>query len=92
MDFLELVNKVGRLVKKHSQEYQVLPSREVPIKDYGYDSLDTLMLTIYIGEAYGLPKEINEKLFPTTVLELETSIMLHKTKEPASIQEVLDLV
>jgi hypothetical protein len=50
------------------------------------------MLTIYIGESQGLPKEVNDKLFPATVSELEHSVLLHKTREPATIQEVLDLV
>ena len=92
INFLELVNAVGKVVKKHSQEYRVLPSSDALFKDFGYDSLDNLMLTIYIGEAYGLPKEVNEKLFPATVSELEHSVLLHKTREPATIQEVLDLV
>lgn len=92
MDFLELVNQVGRAVKKHSQEYKELPSKDSLFKEYGYDSLDTLMLTIYVSEAYGLPKEISEKLFPATVTELELSVSLHKTRDPASIQEVVDLV
>lgn len=92
MDFLELVNVVGRAVKKHSLEYKVLPDKDALLKDFGYDSLDTIMLTIYISEAYGLPKSIAEKLFPSTVSELEHSILLHKTADPESIQAVVDLV
>lgn len=92
MDFLELVNAVGRVVKKHSQLYQVIPDKEALIKDYGYDSLDTILLTIYVSEAYGLPKEVSEKLFPATVAEMEQSVMLHKTAEPESIEAVLELI
>jgi acyl carrier protein len=92
MDFLELINAVGKVVKKHSQSYQVIPTKDSKFSDFGYDSLDSLMLCIYIGEAYGLPTEINEKLFPITVAELEFSVNAHKTREPSSIQEVLDCV
>lgn len=89
VDFLCLVNAVGRGVKKHSPSYQELPTLDSKFQDHGYDSLDCLMLCIYISDAYGLSEEASKKLFPMTAAELELAIMQNKTKEPVSIADVV---
>lgn len=92
MDFVALVNAVGKVVKKHSSEYRPIESADTPFSESCYDSLDCMMIFIYISESYEVPQEISEKLFPATVAELEAGIMANKNRDPADIAEVVALV
>jgi len=92
IDFLELVNKVGAVVKKHSQTYAVLPNKEAKFVEHGYDSLDCVMAVIYVSEIYGVPQALSEKMFPATVQELEDMITRFKTQEPESLEAALGMV
>lgn len=91
-DFLELVDAVGAVVKKHSPTYQTLPSKSSPFADAGYDSLDCLMLFIYVAEIYGIPEDVAKTLFPTNTEELEAAVLQHKTTEPESLAAAMELV
>lgn len=91
-DFLELVDAVGAVVKKHSPSYKKMPSKATPFADAGYDSLDCLMLFIYVAEIYGIPEEVTKTLFPTNADELEAAVLRHKTTDPASIAAAMELV
>jgi acyl carrier protein len=64
-----------------------------PLADTGLDSLDMLMMAIYISDLYGVSEEIAKQMQPITVSDMFTFMEQHKTKElPATIEEALEMV
>ena len=68
-------------------------SLDEPLGETGLDSLDLLMMAIYLSDIYGVPEEIAKEMQPVTVGDMFDYMEKHKTKEPpATIQEALELV
>lgn len=58
------------------------------LQDIGIDSLDGLIMTMYLCELYGIPEDDETKGWhPTSVQEVYDYLMRRKTKEPASVEE-----
>jgi len=92
MDFLELFNAVAEKARPIHTQYSPVPNLDDTITDYGMDSLDMLMTTVYLCELHGIPEEVGKDLVATTVREFETFIREHKTTEPESIQAAKDYI
>lgn len=92
MDFLELFNELSKVAKPAASEFKVLESKTDSLVESGLDSLDILMICIFLCEIYGIPEEIGKELKPTTVQEAEDFVVQHKTKEPTSVEEAVSLV
>jgi acyl carrier protein len=92
MDFLELFNAVAEKARPIHTQYTPVPDMTSTIMDYGMDSLDMLMTTVYLCELHGIPEEVGKDLVATTVREFETFIKKHKTTEPESIQAAKDYI
>lgn len=86
MDFLELFNAVAEKARPLHTQYTPVADRNSPIVDYGMDSLDMLMVSVYMCELHGIPEEIGKDLAAATVAEFESFVTQHKTTEPESIQ------
>lgn len=93
MDFLELFNGVVKVVKPaFAGQLPLITDPNKPLKGTHVDSLDLLMVVIYMCELYGVSEAVGKEAKPTTVAELQAFLEKHKTKEPASVKEALELV
>lgn len=61
---------------------------EETLQDIGIDSLDGLIMLMYLTDLYGIPDDDENKEFhPTTVQEVHDYLHRRKSKEPASVEE-----
>jgi hypothetical protein len=89
-DFLKLVNAVARVVKPELD--QDISSIDTPFIESGLDSLDGLLTCMYICEIYGVPEEAAKNWHPISIREVYDFILLHKTKEPTTLEEALEYI
>lgn len=92
INFIELLNNVARIVKPSMPDFNGVKTMEGTLKDAGLDSLDWLMMMLYLCEIYGIPEEIGKEFYPLTVQDLYDLLMQHKTREPSSIEEALNVI
>jgi hypothetical protein len=57
-----------------------------------FDSLDMLMIGMYMGMIYDIDDEISKEFQPETVDELYDFIQLHKTRDPESMEWALEQI
>jgi len=90
MDFLTLFNAVARAARPAFQDYKDITDVNAPLQDAGLDSMDGMMIGVYMSEIYGIPDEIAKEMHPTTVQEFLDFINIHKTKDPVgTVEEVV---
>jgi acyl carrier protein len=93
MDKLELFNALITVVTPVNSTGAHAAALDEPLADTGLDSLDMLMMAIYISDLYGVSEEIAKQMQPITVNDMFTFMEKHKTKElPATIEEALEMV
>ena len=88
MDFLELFNVVAKKARPIQTEWHPIEDVNVPITEYGLDSLDIMMTSIYLCELYGIPEEIGKDMPTETVAQIEAYVFEHNTQEPDSLEAV----
>ena len=92
MDFLELLNKVARVARPAHHEFIAIESHDERFEETCFDSLDMLMIGMFMGMIYDIPDEISKEFQPETVQELYDFIQLHKTRDPESIEWALEQI
>ncbi len=93
MDKLELFNALITVVTPLNSNGAHADSLDQPLADTGLDSLDLLMMAIYLSDLWGAPEEAVKNMQPVTVGDMIEHIIANKTKEPpATITEALELV
>jgi hypothetical protein len=92
MNKLELFNRLARLARPAHTNYVPLTSLDVPWPETGLDSMDTLMMSIFYSDIYGVPESIVKEFTPQTPAEMLELMDQHKTQEPASIEEAMERV
>lgn len=92
MDFLELVHEIGKLAKPMHQDTLERPDWDTPFNEIGFDSLDLLLVGLYIGDCYGIPEEVGKTMQVKTCRELKAFVDQHKTTEPESLAAALEKV
>jgi acyl carrier protein len=88
MNFIELFNMVSQVSRPaHAKEAPAF-NMEDKLQEIGIDSLDGLIMTMYLCELYGIPEDDETKDWhPTTVQEVYDFLMRRKTMEPTSVEE-----
>ena len=92
MDKLELFNKLIAIVVPVNSMGATATSLDEPLAETGLDSLDLLMIGIYLSDIYGVPEEIAKTMQVTTVNDMFAFMERHATKTPTNIQEALESV
>ena len=87
MDFIELFNKVARVVKPAHHEYVPVTDLDTDIKETNLDSMDGMMMSIYFCDIYGIPEAVGKEMMFKSARECWDFIQLHKTKEPSGSAE-----
>ena len=89
MDYLHLFNEVIKVATPLNSNKATATSLDQLLIETGLDSLDLLMVTIYLAEIYGVSEEIAKQVQAKTVSELINYMHFNKTKEPASVEEAI---
>jgi acyl carrier protein len=92
MDKIELFNALARKARPAHADYTPIESLDVPWPETGLDSMDALMVVIFLSDIYGLPEEAAREFRFLTPAELFTLVDQHKTKEPATLEEAMEHV
>ena len=92
MNFLELFNGVAKIARPVHVGHAPVTDKNLDLTEYGLDSLDKLMICIYMCELYGIPEETGKEMSAETVQIIEDFIMSHRTQEPASVAEALESI
>jgi acyl carrier protein len=89
MDFIQLFNGVIKLAKPVSAEDSYATSLDDQLADLKLDSLDTIMLAMYVGEIYGVEEDIMREMQVTTVADLQAFLDANKTLTPTDVKAEL---
>jgi len=90
---IELFNRLARHIRPAFQEYKDVTRLDAELKDTGLDSLDFVMMGIYLSTLYGVPEEISKNFAPTTVGGFFDLNEAHKTEDPpATVDECMEMV
>ena len=92
MDKLELFNGLIYIVTPVNSMGAEASSLDQALKETGLDSLDLLMMAIYLSDIYGVSEEIAKTMQPTTVGDMFTFMEEHATKTPTNIHDALESV
>jgi acyl carrier protein len=92
MDKLELFNSIITIVTPVNSMGAAGTSLDQPLGETGLDSLDLLMMAIYLSDIYGVEEEVAKTMQPVTVGDMFTFMEEHATKMPTSVQEAMDSI
>ena len=89
MDFIQLLNGVIELAKPVSAEQSYAETMQDQLADLKLDSLDTIMLAMYLGEIYGIDEDTMRNMEAVTVADLLAFLEAHKTRTPSDAEAEL---
>lgn len=92
MDHVALFNELIKVIKVVGGENIRAKSKDDSIVDIGLDSLDIVMLHMYISELYGLDDEEAKNIPTDTVESAFAYAEQHGKRRPSSIDEVREAV
>jgi acyl carrier protein len=92
MDKLELFNSLITVVTPVNSMGAKAEALSDPLSETGLDSLDLLMMAIYLSDIYGVSEEIAKTMQPITVNDMFVFMEEHATKTPTNLQEALESV
>jgi acyl carrier protein len=88
-ELLKILEGVVALATPLNSNGVKIKSLDENLAETGLDSLDMLMVGIYLGDIYGVSEDDLKTLQPVTVRDLFEFMCQHKTKEPTSVEEAL---
>jgi acyl carrier protein len=91
-NYLDLLNGVIAIALPVNSNDIELISLDEPMVETGLDSFDRLMVAIYLSEIYGVSDETMKELQAVTARDVVDFMVLHKTKEPASVKDALESI
>ena len=93
INFIDLFNMVAKVAKPVHMSFTPASAMEDKMEELGLDSLDGLVMMMYLCELYGIPDDDETKGWhPETVQQVYDLLMSRKTKEPASVEEAREAI
>jgi acyl carrier protein len=92
MDKLALFNGLIEVVSPVNSVGAYATSLDDNLGDTGLDSLDLLMMAVYLSDIYGVEEEVLKEMQPVTVNDMFVFMEQHKTLEPTSVKLALESV
>ncbi len=92
IDFLELLNGVARVARPAHHEFVPVTSMNEKFVDSCFDSMDMMMIAMYMAMIYDIDDEIAKDMRPETVQEMFDLIQQHKRQDPESVAAALELI
>lgn len=91
-NFIDLFNGVMKLAKPVFAEDSFAKSMDDKIDDLDIDSLDTILLSMYLGEVYGIEEDVMREMKVFTITELQSFLETHATRTPGGVEEELERI
>lgn len=91
-DYIELLNEIIKVARPVSADELKLTTLDIDLKDTGLDSLDFLMVGVYLSEIFGVSEEDMKLMQATTVRQMLDYMISKKTKEPESVQSAVNSI
>lgn len=92
MNKLELFNGIIAVITPINSMQAEAESLDQPLNETGLDSLDLLMMGIYMSDIYGVSEEVAKQMQPTTVGDMFVFMEAHGTNKPTDIHLALDSI
>lgn len=89
MDYLKLFNEIIKVATPLNSNKAEAKSLDQALNETGLDSLDLLMVSIYLAEIFGVSEEQAKQVQPKTVGDLINYMHFYRSKEPASVEEAI---
>jgi hypothetical protein len=89
MLFINIFNAIANVVKNNKEDEIYAKSIEDTWEQIGLDSLDTIMVFVYMSDVYGIEDCIMKEWVPKNIHEFHDLLMANKTKEPQSVEEAM---
>jgi hypothetical protein len=91
MNELELFNQVARIAKPPHSQFTPFKSFEAPFSGSDVDSLDGLLIIMYMCMIYGIGDDTAKDFYPANPKEMFDFIHHNKTQEPESLEAAVEL-
>ena len=91
IEFIKIFNHVAKVARPAHAKVAVANSMENTFQELALDSLDGLVMLMYFDDLYGIDDAVSKEWAPLSVQELHDLVMANKTKEPASMEEVIEV-
>jgi acyl carrier protein len=92
MNFIDLFNQVARAARPAHNSYAPLDSLDTKLVETDIDSLDGMMIVMYFAIIYDISDDLAKDFHPETPQELLDFLQTHKKREPASVEEALEMI
>jgi len=92
MDYLKLFIEVAQVSRPTYRDKIKLTDLNTPLTATELDSLDCLMIGMYLCEIYGIDEEVSKTMQPSTPQGYFDFCNEHKTREPSSAEEALSWI
>jgi acyl carrier protein len=100
LEKIELINHVIKLARPVSSDELKVSTLDIEMKNTGLDSLDFLMVGVYLSDVYGVSEEDLKELQPKppaegeepkpfTLRDMLNYMEKHATKQPANLKEAI---
>jgi hypothetical protein len=91
MNFLDLLNALAKVAKPAHLDYKPVESLDIPFTQTDIDSLDGLLILMFMSMVYDIDDELGKDFNPTTPQELYDFCQQHKKRDPESIEWAVEL-
>lgn len=92
MDYVALFNEITNVIKLVGAESCKADSLEDTLETIGLDSLDTVMLGVFLGELFGIGEEVAKDMPTGSLKEIFDFVVANKTTEPESIEAAVEAI
>lgn len=92
MNFIDLFNAVVKVAKPAQSEYIEAASLDDSFESLEIDSLDGLVIVMYMCEIYGVCDTDSREWHPLALGELHDLLKAAQTREPASVSDAIGMI
>ena len=92
MNFLDLLNMVAREARPAHHALTPMADMETPFTETEIDSLDGLMIVMYMSIIYDIEDDLVKDFHPETPQQLFDFLQEQKKRDPVSIEEAKEMI
>lgn len=92
MQFLDLLNSVARVARPAHHEFVPVTSMDEKFEESCFDSMDMMMIGMYMSMIYNIDDDIAKDLRPETPAQMLAEIEQYKTQDPESLEAAMELI
>lgn len=89
MNFLDILNEAAYEARPTYRGTPIFKSMDERLNNGILDSLDYIMVLMFISVIYGIPDEVAKEAKPLTVKDIYDFVQANKTKEPSTMEDVV---